>query len=109
MLQQLRSPIKRQPVCEPERPGVLRGRLAMRAAASRLLSRLRRPPKHRLAIARRLGVIGQTREVRTLASPVLECREDGAMKRNATVRRNRLLDPDSRELVSEADVGPARR
>ena len=54
-LKQPGSSLRRQPICEPERPGVLGGRLAMRAPASRLLSRLRRPPQHRLAIGHREG------------------------------------------------------
>ena len=76
----------------------------MCAEARRLLGRRGRVPEHRLAVASALGVVGEARQVGCSVRRSVSASEHRAVEREAPRRRQRLLDGDARQLVSERDA-----
>ena len=80
----------------------------MRAERRRALARCPREAQHGLAVTRRLGVVGEPREVDLPPGRAGERGQGAPMERERAVRRQRLLDGDAGDLVAERD-GAARR
>ena len=92
---------RREAFGEPERPRILGGGLAVRAERSRALGGLPARSEHRVAVARRLGMV---REPREIGSAVGGSRAPRApsMKSDLRFGAQRLLDGKAGELVAEA-------
>ena len=100
-LEQVGAELGRSAVGEPQRPSVVRRRLAVGAGGRRLLGRARRPAQHRVTVSRRFGMVGEGGEV---AAALGERRQRLTVKRDPATRRDRILDREPRELVPERDV-----
>ena len=128
-LEQRGALLARQAVREAQRAGELCRRLAVRAERRRALAGRRREPQHRVAVAGRLGVVGEPREVdlppgrageRGQRAPVeREPRGPAAAPprsatraiscRNATASRSRAQHPGGEALLEMAELAAGQR
>ena len=106
--QQLRTPLGRESLSEPQRSRVLGRRFPMGARPSSPLRRTRRPAQHPLNIPRRLGMIRETREIQIVCPARFKRCDRGTMQRQPTVGSKRLVDRQPRQLVPESNMRAAR-
>jgi hypothetical protein len=99
-----RRPLGRSEIVrEPERPRVLRRRLSMRAERRCARRRLRREAEDGVAVACSLGMVGETGRIGRAGRRRGERLEHRPVERGPSVRRDRVLDCEARELVPERD------
>jgi len=85
-------------------PGVLILRLAVSTDRRGLLGRGRREPQDHLGVASRLGVVCQPDEIGGANRGLHQSSNRTTMKRDRPVKRQRLLDRHTRELMPEGDA-----
>src|SRR6202007_3324082 len=97
-----------KPVGESERSSPLRGSLGMRLGGGRAPGGLRRPAHGRIAVLRFLGVVGEPREVGSLAVPSGgEGGKSAAVQLDPAIWRELVLDREARQLVPKRDMTSA--
>jgi hypothetical protein len=101
-LEELSARLEWQAVREPERSGVMRDRLTMRAGRRSARSGQRRPSQHCLDVSGAIRVMSKPREILFGCD---ERTERLAMQRNPAAGWCGLLDRQPRQLVPKADLG----
>jgi len=102
-LQELRLGLDAEPVRESKRSRVLGGGFPMRAERSGAVAGGGRVPEDGINLLRGVGVVGEPRKIEGSARRILEDGQRLAVQGEASVRIDRLLDGESRELVPEGD------
>ena len=105
-LQQIGSRCGRLARGEPQRSGVLGGRLAVGAMLGRVRRGRRSEAQHRVPVSRRLRVMRQPRQIGRFAGRSRQRGERPAVQRQPLIGRQRLLDRQPREFVAVAHSVP---
>ena len=101
--QKLRARGGPEPLAEPQRTRILRGRLAMRTERCRPLRGGRDEAKHGVDVAGRVGMVREAGQIRAAARWLGERREGLAVQVDLPADGHRLLDGETGELMPERD------
>ena len=95
--------VRRHPIGEAQRPGVLSGRLAVRAQHCCARRGCRRVPAYRIRVAGRLGMVREPGEIASAVRRGQQARERAPVQSHLPVRRERLLHREPGQFVAERD------